>query len=71
MANHNFDNVQVYAYLEEDAGDTREGTNLGPYEPGAGFIVAGFVIDGVRVPVIRKKAGGFLDDRARHQQAQP
>jgi hypothetical protein len=34
-------------------------------EQGAGHLELGFVVNGVKVPVARIKAGGFLDDLKR------
>lgn len=70
MANHDFTTVSLYAFLEPDPGPADEHPNPKSVEAGAGHIVYGLELDGVRVSLGRIKAGRYLRNAERHKQAQ-
>lgn len=50
----------LYAELEPDSGPGENHPRPETVEAGAGFLVVGVEVNGVKVPIFRRKAGKFL-----------
>lgn len=70
MSQHPFQTVTLYAYLEEDSGADDAHPRPESVDKGAGHIVVGAEVDGVKVPLQRLKAGKFLQRLQAHKLAQ-
>lgn len=60
MATGDYTGVKLYAYHEPDPGPDESHHNPASVELGAGYLVVGVEVEGVRVPLGRFKAGKFL-----------
>lgn len=69
MSQHPFNTVSLYAYLEEDSGADDDHPRPESVDAGAGHVVVGAEVDGVKVPLIRVKAGKFLQRLQAHKLA--
>ena len=70
MSERTFSDVQVYAVQKPEGHRTVQSDRSVIEEQLPGILEVGFVIDGVRVPMMRRKAAGVLADIARHKAAQ-
>jgi len=65
MAEHKFSSPSLYVEHEPDPGPAVTHPRPDTVEQGAGDIVVGVKVNGVKIPVARVKAGGVMDDIAR------
>ena len=70
MTERYFSDVKLYAVQKPEDHRTVQSDRSVLTEQLPGTLEVGFVIDGVRVPLMRRKAGGVLADIERHKQAQ-
>lgn len=69
MSQHPFQSVTLYAYLEEDSGADDDHPRPESVDKGAGHIVIGAEVDGVKVPLLRAKAGKVMQRLQAHKLA--
>jgi hypothetical protein len=65
-----FSDVKLYAAHIDDTPPDADHLRPDTVEQGAGSLEVGVLIDGVKKVLYRGKAGGFLDDLKRHEDAQ-
>lgn len=70
MSDRIFSDVQLYAVQKPESHRTVQSDRSVLEEQLPGTLEVGFVIDGVRVPLMRRKAAGVLADIERHKAAQ-
>lgn len=64
-----FTDVKLYAVQKPEESRTVQSDRSVVKDTLPGTLEVGFVIDGVRVPLMRRKAGGVLADIERHKAA--
>lgn len=69
MTERTFSDVQLYAVQKPESHRTVQSDRSVLEEQLPGTLEVGFVIDGVRVPLMRRKAAGVLADIERHKAA--
>lgn len=62
MADGDYTGLKLYAYHEPDSPPDPNHQRPDSVEQGAGFLVIGVEVKGVRVPLARMKAGKFLQN---------
>ena len=69
MTERTFSDVQLYAVQKPEKHRTVQSDRSVLEDTLPGTLEVGFVIDGVRVPLMRRKAAGVLADIERHRAA--